>query len=114
MTMRVAHLAIYPEKGAPGVDLSTVTVEADGLTGDRRKKAAVHLVTLSDVDTDDPPRANVVVDPAGEELVALVGQDLRLGSVTLRVTTRPSACPGVYAEVVEPGQVSVGDDVEAV
>ncbi|AKU16873.1 hypothetical protein [Luteipulveratus mongoliensis] len=112
MTMRVVHLAIYPEKGAPGVDLSTVAVEQEGLAGDRRKKAAIHLVTMPDMDQDDPPRANIVVDTAGTDLESLVGQQLQLGTVTLGVTQRPSNCPGIYADVIRPGQVSVGDDID--
>ncbi|MDF8263987.1 MOSC domain-containing protein [Luteipulveratus flavus] len=114
MSMRVAHLAIYPEKGQPGVDLSTATVEADGLTGDRRKKAAIHLVAIADTDVDDPPRANIVVDPGGHDLESLVGSTLLVGSARLVVTQRPNNCPGVYADVTEPGHVSVGDDLETV
>ena len=108
--MHVAHLSIYPEKGEPGVGLSTATVEADGLTGDRRKKAAVHLVCLKDTaDTDDPPRANIVLD-APDDLLSLVGTQVIVGTARLEVTRPAGNCPGVYADVVEPGQISVGDE----
>ncbi|TWP36691.1 hypothetical protein [Leekyejoonella antrihumi] len=114
MTMHVAHLSIYPDKGAPGVGLSTATVEPDGLTGDRRKKAAVHLVCLKDTaDRDDPPRANIVLD-APDDLVSLVGARVTIGTALLEVTRQAGNCPGVYAEVIEPGQVSVGDEARRV
>ncbi len=109
MTTHVAHLAVYPQKGEPGVDLPTVAVEPDGLTGDRRKKAAVHLVRLEDTDVEDPPRANIVLDTP-EDLMELAGRTVTVGTVVLRITGPARNCPGVYAEVVTPGQVSVGDE----
>ncbi len=114
MTMHVAHLSIYPQKGEPGVGLPTATVEPDGLTGDRRKKSAVHLIRMEDtVDTDEPVRANIVLD-APEDLVELVGKSLTVGTTTLRITRPAGNCPGVYADVVTPGQVSVGDEAATV
>lgn len=108
MGMQVAQLMVYPVKGEPGQELSTATVEQGGLTGDRRKKAAVHLVQLTDMDTEEPPRANIVLDTP-DDLTMHIGSDLVVGTATLHVTGTAKNCPGVYAEVVQPGQVSVGD-----
>lgn len=91
--------------------------------------AAVHLVSRQsvqaqeavarDAPSGDPacsveePRANVVLDLAdGTEVeTAWVGREVHLGDVVLKVTTTPRHCLGVYADVVRPGAVSVGDDV---
>jgi uncharacterized protein YcbX len=42
----VAELHVYPVHGEAGHALEEVQVEADGLAGDRRKKAPVHVVEL--------------------------------------------------------------------
>lgn len=102
---------------------------AAGAPGPHREGAAVHLVAAGAAEAPDAPagcdpgeRANVVVelDPAlarpGEERT-WVGRRLRLQRADaapgplLRVTRTPKRCLGVYADVVEPGVVGVGDVV---
>ena len=107
---RVSTILIYPDKDEPGQTLSTTWVSVHGLDGDRRKKSPVHLVAVPDY-VDQHPRANLVVDIASERLHGLVGHRLRIGSVVLDVTSLAADCPGVYATVRTPGDVSVGDDV---
>ncbi len=89
--------------------------------------AAVHLVSRQAVaaamgtTSEDPacdveaPRANVTVDlgddlPVGLER-AWVGRLVEVGDVVLRVTKVPQHCLGVYAEVVLPGRINLGDPV---
>lgn len=108
----VAELHIYPVHGEPGQNLEEVTVEADGLAGDRRKKAAVHVVASED--TRFNTRANVIVSMPSAELASAVGGVLQLGDVELEVTRVPSGCPGVYAAVRRPGTVRLGDGVTRV
>lgn len=103
------EIHIYPVHGEPGQALTEVDVEQEGLAGDRRKKAAVQLVSAQDVTPDT--RANFVLSLTSQELAASVGSVLRLGEVELRVTGAPTSCPGVYAEVASPGIVRVGDGV---
>lgn len=105
----VAELHVYPVHGEPGRTLEEVQVDADGLAGDRRKKAPVHVVASED--TRFNTRANVMVAMPPAELAAAVGGVLRLGEVELDVTGSPSNCPGVYASVRRPGMVRVGDMV---
>jgi uncharacterized protein YcbX len=106
---RVTELHIFPVHGEPGQDLAEVAVEPEGLSGDRRKKAAVQVVAAEDVRPDT--RANVIVDVPSAQLAELVGGVLRLGEVELDVTGTPHSCPGVYAAVRVPGMVRVGDMV---
>ena len=107
---RVSSILIYPDRDQPGQTLSTSYVSPEGLDGDRRKKSPVHLVAVENY-IDFHPRANLVVDIAGDALHDLVGRRLRIGSVELAVTALAGDCPGVYAEVPVPGDVSVGDEV---
>jgi uncharacterized protein YcbX len=96
--------------------------------GRRAGVAPVHLVSRQAVaaaigtTSDDPacdieaPRANITVDlgdepPAGLER-AWVGQDVVIGDVVLRVTRIPKNCLGVYADVVTPGRINLGDAVQ--
>lgn len=85
--------------------------------------AAVHLVSRQALERaaagDLPtgcsahdPRANVGLDLPGEDERDWVGRELVLGGVRLLVTRLPRHCLGVYAEVVTPGPVAVGDPVE--
>lgn len=105
----VGEIHVYPVKGEPGDTLEEAVVETVGLAGDRRKKAAVHVVAADDVRFDT--RANLIVSLPSEELASAVGSVLRVGEVELDVTRQPSSCPGVYADVRRPGTVRVGDTV---
>lgn len=63
----------------------------------------------------EEPRANVELDlTAGELETAWVGRELHLGDVVLRISQQPKHCLGVYADVVQPGEVEVGDEVRLV
>lgn len=108
---RVTEIRIYPVKDEPGQALESVEVEADGLAGDRRKKSALHLVSVEE-DVATHPRANLVVDATTDALAETVGRRFRVGEAEVEVTGRPSNCPGVYASVVVPGVVRLGDRVE--
>lgn len=106
----VSSIHIYPESGEPGQELDGVSVSAEGLDGDRRKGAPVHLVSAAAY-VAEHPRANLVLDLDTDELAALVGRRLRIGSVELEVTGPARNCPGVYAAVPVPGDLAVGDEV---
>jgi uncharacterized protein YcbX len=86
--------------------------------------AAVHLVSRQAVDraaagsvpegcSADDPRANLLLALAAEDgdERGWLGRRLRVGEAMLRVTRLPKHCLGVYAEVLEPGRVAVGDAV---
>ena len=108
----VTELHVYPVSGEPGRDLEEAAVDSEGLAGDRRKKAAVHVVAAADVAPDT--RANLVVSLTPVELEAAIGGLLVTGGVELEVTGTARNCPGVYAAVRHPGIVRVGDEVTAV
>jgi hypothetical protein len=83
--------------------------------------AAVHLVSAGAASAPDAPggcdpepRANLVLDldagPGTER--AWVGRRVRVGGAELRVTRTPKQCLGIYAEVLVPGRVEVGDAVQ--
>jgi hypothetical protein len=104
----VMALLIYPAKDEPGISLPTAAVEAEGLEGDRRKKSALHLVCAAEA-ADLAPRANLVLDTTADQLSGLIGQQMVMGASLIKITGKPSNCPGVYASVVRAGTVSVGD-----
>lgn len=108
----VTQIHVYPVSGAPGRELEEAAVDAAGLAGDRRKKAAVHVVAAGDVAPDT--RANFVVSLAPMELDAAIGGTLVAGGVELDVIGTARNCPGVYAAVRRPGIVRVGDEVHVV
>jgi hypothetical protein len=107
---RVSSILIYPDRDQPGQTLSTSHVSTEGLDGDRRKKSPVHLVAVDNY-IDFHPRANLVVDLPSAALNDLLGHRLRIGTVELEVTDLAGDCPGVYAQVPVPGDVSVGDEL---
>ena len=85
--------------------------------------AAVHLVSRQAIDraasgdvpegcSAEDPRANVLLDLPGDDERGWVGRTVRIGGAELHVTRTPKHCLGVYAEVREPGEISVGDAVE--
>jgi hypothetical protein len=96
--------------------------------GPRPGVAPVHLVSRQAVaaaigtTSDDPacdieaPRANITLDLCDDPPVGLergwVGQDLVIGDVVLRVTRIPKHCLGVYADVVTPGRINLGDSAQ--
>ena len=102
-----------------------VTVRAS-TGGGFNEVAPVHLVSRQAIergaDHDDhgeqcpcsveEPRANLVLDLAGEPLeTGWVGARLRIGGAVLQVSKAPRHCLGVYADVVTEGAVAEGDEV---
>ena len=108
MDATVSSLYIYPDSDSPGQQLDSVEFTATGPAGNRAKKHAVHLIAADDY-VETHPKANVVLDIESDTLADLVSKVVRLGGATLRVTRTPADCRGVYAEVLEPGQVAVDD-----
>jgi hypothetical protein len=99
----------YPVKGEPGRDHVEALIGTEGLEGDRRKKAPVHVLASEDVPAGT--RANLVVSTPARELLQSIGSRLVVGAVHLAVTGTARDCPGVYADVAVPGPVRVGDAV---
>ena len=108
---RVVAIRIHPVKDEPGVELANAVVEIDGLAGDRRKKAAVHLVGLPEAATT---RANLVIDIPTDRLAELVGRTVAVGSATLAITRTAGNCAGVYADVRTPGMITIEDRIDLV
>src|SRR5262245_61753127 len=108
MNATVSSLHIYADSDAPGQELDSVEITPRGPKGNRSKEHAVHLVAVEEY-VETHPKANIVIDVDPSVLEDLVGKVIRLGDCTLTVTQKPSQCAGVYAEVVEPGEVSVDD-----
>lgn len=108
MDATVSSLIIYPDSESAGQELDSVLIGPDGPEGNRPKKHAVHLVSAEEY-VETHPKANIVLDIETDVLLSLVGSVVRLGECTLNVTRRPAECAGVYADVVEPGEVSVTD-----
>lgn len=105
----VRLIATYPVKEEPGVFHDSISVEPEGLAGDRRKKRPVHLVG-SEI-TPEHTRANFYLDMPETEVQALVGSRVLIGEALLDITELPKACPGVYATVVQTGDVEAGADL---
>lgn len=108
MDARVTSLYIYPDPDAVPQEVESVEVTSAGPTGNRAKKHAVHLVSADEY-VATHPKANVVVDVDTDVLASLVGSQVRIGECTLRITKQPTFCPGVYADVVEAGEIAVHD-----
>jgi hypothetical protein len=90
--------------GVPGARLEAVP-------GGARQVEAVHVVTLAeraDPSSGDTSRANLVLDLVAD---LPVGRRLHVGAAVLEVTGVPRHCGGVFARVVDPGPVTVGDAV---
>ncbi|WP_091367360.1 MOSC N-terminal beta barrel domain-containing protein [Geodermatophilus telluris] len=129
-------LAGVPATGDPAADAAAVTAalgapaRLEPLTARPDGSAAVHLVSRQALDRAaagvvpagcgaEDPRANLLLDLPGDTPADTpgdlerdwVGRRLRLGSAVLEVTRLPKHCLGVYAEVVQPGTVAVGDAV---
>ncbi len=137
---RVEWIGLRPERLAPVLPVSSVWAVKDGLEGDhgRSGKRAVtllqaeHLPVIAalaqrgDV-TPELLRRNFVV--SGINLTALRNHRLRLGEVVVEITSPCAPCSrmeaalgtggynamrghgGWCAQVISPGQVSVGDAV---
>ncbi|MDV3220647.1 hypothetical protein [Intrasporangium sp.] len=108
MDATVTSLFIYPDSDSPAQELGTVEITSTGPEGNRSKKHAVHLVSAEEY-VETHPKANIVLDVEPEVLASLVGSVVRVGACTLTVTRRPAQCAGVYADVLEPGEVAVDD-----
>jgi hypothetical protein len=118
MSGTLREIRIHPAKGEPPVTLASVGVGPEGLDGDRRKGAPVHVVSVQAIRRagEEGPRANLVIElsddrPEGDER-QWIGRELAIGEVRLLVTRAPRHCLGVYADVVTPGAVNLGDVVE--
>ncbi len=126
-------LAGVTPTGHPDLDAAAVTaavgtpVRLEPVAGRPEGSAAVHLVSRQALRRAadgvvpagcgaEDPRANLVLDLPGDlpdaDERTWGGRRLRLGSAVLEVTRLPRHCLGVYAEVVRPGTVGVGDVVE--
>lgn len=96
------------------VDVAPVHVVSRG--GLAQAASPEHASTCTACDVREP-RANLVLDLAadgdadGDAERALVGATVRVGATELRVVRHPDHCLGVYAEVVTPGELAVGDEV---
>jgi uncharacterized protein YcbX len=114
MSGTVRAVRIYPVKGEPAVELDSVGIGREGLDGDRRKGAPVHLVSVQAIERsgEDAPRANLVLDVADADERDWIGEDIEIGSARLTVVRAPRHCLGVYAEVVSPGRVNLGDSIQ--
>jgi uncharacterized protein YcbX len=85
--------------------------------------AAVHLVSQAAITraaagdvpegcSADDPRANLLLSlTADDDERSWTGRLLRIGDAVLQITRPPKHCLGVYADVVTPGEVHVGNPV---
>lgn len=110
---RLTTLAVFPTKGEPGSTLPQGTLTDSGLLGDRHKKHALLVASVEDVEATaargEELRANIVLTAPSAVLQEAGGRELRIGDAVVRIDRKPSACDGMYAEVVEPGDILVGD-----
>ena len=96
--------------------LARLVEQVDGRSPARTTVVAQDGTTYGDPACSiEEPRANIELDlSAGELETAWVGRELHLGDAVLRVSQQPRHCLGVYADVVQPGTVEVGDEVRLV
>ena len=96
--------------GGGFVDVAPVHVVSRG--GLAQAASPEHASTCTTCDVREP-RANLVLEleADGDAERALVGATVRVGATELRVVRHPDHCLGVYAEVVTPGALAVGDEV---
>lgn len=136
---RVAWIGVRPARREAMVSLPRVRVTRAGLDGDRARagKRAVTLIQAEHLPviaalcdgpvTEAALRRNILV--SGINIAALRDRDLQIGGVSLKITGPCAPCsrmeetlgPGGYsavrhhggwcAEVVEEGEVAVGDSV---
>lgn len=114
--------------GDPAADERAATavlgrpVRLRAVEGSGADAAAVHLVSRQAIDragagdvpegcSAEDPRANVVLDLPDDDERTWVGRTVRIGTAELVVTRTPKHCLGVYAEVRQPGAITVGDAV---
>ncbi|MGL4173468.1 MAG: MOSC N-terminal beta barrel domain-containing protein [Actinomycetota bacterium] len=85
----------------------------------------VHLVSQQQIAAAQPagvnvtgavsapePRANVVLDlTATSDETQWLGREVQVGEAVLVIRAQPRNCLGVYADVVQPGIVAVGDPI---
>ena len=107
----VMAMWIYPVKGEPGVPLSTAEAEAEGLRGDRRKKAALHLVSAADA-AELEARANLVLDATAGQIFGLVGSGSLSAAPGSRSPAGARTARGSTHWWSRPGVISVGDRLE--
>ncbi|WP_371223949.1 MOSC domain-containing protein [Roseovarius sp. 2305UL8-3] len=140
---KVRWIGLRSERRAAVQSVPSAGILEDGLVGDHAKPGpraltviqAEHLPViaaltgLAEVQPEDL-RRNIVIE--GINLVALRHDRLRLGSAVIQLTKPCSPCSrmekalgtggynamrghgGYYAEVLEPGCVSVGDELEPI
>ncbi|MGY1885912.1 MULTISPECIES: MOSC N-terminal beta barrel domain-containing protein [unclassified Blastococcus] len=122
-------LAALTPAGAPEADAAAVSgalgrpVRIERAPGGSGADAApVHLVSRQAIDraaagdvpegcSADDPRANVLLDLPDDDERSWVGRTVRIGTAELAVVRTPKHCLGVYAEVRQPGELTVGDAV---
>jgi uncharacterized protein len=118
------------ERALTAVVGRSVTLRAAGGEVAFNEVAPLHVVSRQSVERaaadegttlGDPacsieqPRANIELDLDADLAADLetgwVGRELHLGEVVLHVSKQPRHCLGVYADVVRPGVIEVGDEV---
>lgn len=139
---RVDWIGVRPARKAPMTELETVQINESGLLGDRHPSPGKRAVTLIQAEhlpvvaaltgadvTPDLLRRNLVI--SGINLTSLRGREVVIGTATLKITGPCAPCSrmedllgvggynamrghgGMTAEVIVPGQIAIGDAVQA-